>query len=125
MKKALQIDGACILIVEDDGLIAMGLELLVIDAGGTVAGPAPDVATAMDLIEQGEVDAAVLDVRLGPEDTFGIADLLARRGVPLIFLTGHGRGNIPGRHGHWLCLAKPCGSTEFLSALNRAMSERS
>ena len=78
--------------VEDEVVVAMLIEDILLDWGAIVVGPAGRVAQALDLLAQGPVDAAILDVNLGGETTFGVAQELARRGVPFAFATGYGQG---------------------------------
>ena len=53
------------------------------------------------------VDAAVLDMNLDGEPADPIADVLASRGVPFLFLTGYGSGSTEGRHAGRPTLGKP------------------
>ena len=53
------------------------------------------------------VDAAVLDVNLSGVMVFPLADDLARRGVPIVFLSGYGMAIIPERLHSLPRLAKP------------------
>ena len=78
-----------ILVVEDEYLIAMDVKRWLTAAGATVVGPAPSVGRALDLIDGGDLAAAVLDVNLGPGDTvYPVAAELGALGVPYIFATG-------------------------------------
>lgn len=85
--------GARILVVEDEMMAASMLEIVLGDSGCIVIGPAPSVAEGLALAEGEALDAAVLDVNLGGEPVYPIADALAARSVPFIFVTGYG---IPG-----------------------------
>ncbi len=84
----------CILIVEDEPLIAMMIEDFLDILGKAVAGSVDSVDAALALIEAGGtdgggVDAAILDVNLrGGEKSFAIADALAAKGIPFVFATG-------------------------------------
>jgi CheY-like chemotaxis protein len=73
---------ARVLIVEDDALAAEALQMSLEDAGYGTVTPADSVASALDRIEQHDVDAALLDIHLGGELVFPVADRLAARGVP-------------------------------------------
>jgi hypothetical protein len=53
------------------------------------------------------VDAAILDVNLGGELIYPVADALAARGVPFVFVTGYGAESIDGRFAHVPILQKP------------------
>lgn len=81
--------GHCILVVEDEYLIAMDLKRWLAAAGATVAGPVPSVDQALDLIDHGGLTAAVLDVNLGYGNTvYPVASELGALGVPCLFATG-------------------------------------
>lgn len=78
-----------ILVVEDEPLIAMMIEDFLDVLGKRHAGTADSVAAALALIDQGGVDAAILDVNLrGGEKSFAIAEELAVRDIPFVFATG-------------------------------------
>lgn len=88
-----------VLLVEDEPLIAMMLEDFVDVLGHTVAGTADCVAAALPLVAAGGIDVAILDVNLrGGERSFPVADALAEQGVPIIFASGGGDGDIAERH---------------------------
>lgn len=58
-------------------------------------GPVPSVAKALPLIEEEAIEAAVLDVNLGEENSFPIARSLQAAGVPFLFSTGYNSADIP------------------------------
>jgi CheY-like chemotaxis protein len=83
--------GLRMLLVEDDGLVAMTVEDLLEDLGCEVVFSAGSVASALGWLEAGgEVDGALLDVNLGGEMVFPVAEALAARGAPFAFATGYG-----------------------------------
>ena len=78
-----------ILIVEDEPLIAMMLEDFLDALDREVAGTADNCASALELIDQGGVHAAILDVNLrGGEQSWPIAERLSAHGIPFILATG-------------------------------------
>jgi DNA-binding response OmpR family regulator len=78
-----------ILIVEDEPLIAMMLEDFLDALDREVAGTADNCAAALATIEQGGVDAAILDVNLsGGETSWPVAERLSAHGIPFILATG-------------------------------------
>src|SRR3954463_7544686 len=81
-----------ILVVEDEALIAMDLERIVRCAGCEVLGPVGRAEEALRLAAGGRPDAAILDIKLSDGDSFAVADALARRRVPFVFVTGSGAG---------------------------------
>lgn len=88
-----------VLVVEDETLVLFNLEDMLAEFGVTVVGPAMRLEPAMQLATAAEqLDAAILDVNLAGQPVFPVAELLARRGVPIIFATGYGREGLPA---HW------------------------
>ena len=91
--------GRRILVVEDDYLIAGELVESLEELGASVAGPAPSATEALALMErEARLDAAVLDVNLGSQDVFPVADALQQRGIPFVFATGYDQWVIPTRY---------------------------
>ncbi|UWQ21143.1 response regulator [Jannaschia sp. W003] len=85
------LEGRRILVVEDEFLIALSLRSQFESLGAHVA-VAASVAEGLAQADDAH-DAAVLDVRLPDGDVFPVAEALARRGVPLVFHSGHADGN--------------------------------
>lgn len=80
--------GLRVLVVENVAVLAWRVCDILAGAGAEVVGPVPDVSRALALLDGREVDVAVLDISLGGETAEPIADVLAARGVPFLFLTG-------------------------------------
>ena len=75
--------GVKVLLVEDEWLVAMLVEELLGEIGCEVGGVAASVAEAQSRIESGvEFDVAILDVNLGGEKSFPVAEVLRGRGIP-------------------------------------------
>ena len=55
---------ARVLIIEDEPIIALGIEDLLIDAGFQIAGVAARLEKALSLIESGTCDVAIVDANL-------------------------------------------------------------
>jgi CheY-like chemotaxis protein len=85
------LEGRCLLVVEDEYMIAIDLVSFLEDLGADVVGPAGSVDEGLQLVEQHgrDVDIALLDVNLRGELVFPVADALAAQGVPIIFTTGY------------------------------------
>ncbi|HLH90468.1 MAG TPA: response regulator [Xanthobacteraceae bacterium] len=96
-----------ILVVEDEMLIAMLVEDWLAELKCETVGPTGSAAEALALIEDGELDGAILDVSLDGHDSFPIADALRVRNVPFVFATGHGFGHIAERFKDAPTLTKP------------------
>jgi CheY-like chemotaxis protein len=78
-----------LLIVEDQFMSALALVHAVEQLGVSVIGPAPTVDEALRLIDEGECDAALLDINLGNETVEPVAKRLEDLGCPFVFVTGY------------------------------------
>ncbi|WP_213982599.1 response regulator [Sphingomonas sp. dw_22] len=97
-----------ILIVEDEQLIAMMLEDFLEALDREMAGSADNVAAALARIEEGGIDAAILDVNLrGGEQSWPVADRLAELGIPFVIATGGAGDTIAEAHRGRPILSKP------------------
>ncbi len=103
----IPVDGRNILLAEDEALIAIMMKQALADLGFAVVGPVSTMAQALAAAKHGHVDAAILDVNLGGEAIYPVADLLTARGVPFVFLTGYTSGGIDRRYAHVPAFEKP------------------
>lgn len=114
------LDGRRVLVVEDEYLIAMEVKRWLRRAGAEVVGPVPNVERALDLIEDGEIDAAVLDINLGDRGTaFSVADRLNALGVPHLFATGDVRATRGSDYDNRPRLEKPYVEAELVRAVEK------
>jgi len=82
-----------ILIVEYEPLIAMMLEDFLEALNKTHVATCDSVASALAVIDDEQLDAAILDVNLsGGEKSWPVADALAGRNIPFVLSTGGGEG---------------------------------
>jgi len=89
--------GKNILAVEDEYFIASDVQRLLSKAGAQVGGPVSSVAAGLAAVGQRRLDAVVLDINLGGELSFPIADKLLSAGTPSSITTGYEDRVIPGR----------------------------
>jgi CheY-like chemotaxis protein len=113
--------GVRVLVVEDEAMVAMLIEDILLDLGCVVLGPAPSVDAALKLLDEGTVDAAVLDINLSGEMVFPVADALEGQGVPFVFSTGYGMAGLEGRHLDRPVLQKPYQPARLRAALMTAL----
>ncbi|HYI06219.1 MAG TPA: response regulator [Reyranella sp.] len=91
--------GRRILIVEDEYIVALDLAQSFEQIGAAVVGPVGSVASALALLsEETALDMAVLDINLGREKVFLVADALRARGLPFVFASGYDASSIPGAY---------------------------
>jgi CheY-like chemotaxis protein len=90
MMDTANLGGLRVLVVEDEMMVSMLIEDMLTDLGCTVVGPASRLDEAIELARAADIDCAVLDVNLGGQPIFPLADLLRERGLPFAFATGYG-----------------------------------
>jgi CheY-like chemotaxis protein len=109
--------GKRVLIVEDEYFLADETRRKLAGAGAVVIGPVADVRSALDLIEVEEIDAAILDVHLGDEFVFPVAEELERRAIPFVFATGYDPSIIPAKFTGFVLCEKPTELGKIAKAL--------
>lgn len=107
MSRALA--GLRLLLVEDEAMVAMMVEDILSDLGCVVVDVAGTLSRGLTLARDAELDldAAILDVNLGGEKVYPVAEVLTARGIPFVFATGYGIAGIAEQYAHVPALAKP------------------
>jgi CheY-like chemotaxis protein len=114
------LQGCRVLVVEDEVLIGMVLEDILDMLGCTLAGSAATMDEAWRLIGSSEFDLAILDVNIGSDPIFPLADAVRERGVPVVFATGSLPDSLPERFADCPVLEKPYVYAGVEAALTRA-----
>lgn len=109
--------GKRVLVVEDDYMQASDLAAILKGQGSEVVGPCPDVSCGQAAVLGGQLDAAILDIKLGSDLVFRLADDLARLDVPFMFVTGYDGYAIPEHFRHVHRLLKPATPDQIAVAL--------
>lgn len=106
-----------ILVIEDEPLTAFDNEVMIKDAGYDVVATHDDFHEAVAALDRNKIDLILSDVRLrGKKTGIQLAEEAKRRGVPLLFVTGH-----PPDNAHELaigCLRKPYTERQLRQALD-------
>lgn len=97
----------CVLVVEDEALVAMLVEDLLNELGHEVGAIASRMDDALVNARTGQYDVAIIDVNLGGQQSYPVADILSERGVPFIFATGYGAGGLDPKYSDVPVLTKP------------------
>ena len=115
-----------VLLLEDNYIIALDLAGLVSEAGAEPLGPVASVEDALRVIEGGGVEAAILDVNLGEEDAFAVAERLERQGIPFAFATGYSPQDVlpPERAAAVPVLSKPYSAGDVRALLELLAKRR-
>lgn len=79
--------GKRILVVEAGDSLTEDLQQQLTPHGATVLGPMPSTSASIALIENGRLDAAVLDIELDSESSFFLAEALEEQKVAFVFVT--------------------------------------
>ena len=106
-----------LLVVEDEYLIRMLLEDMLADLGYDVAAAVGTIAEASELAASGDFNAAILDVNLDGQEIYPVAEILAKRGLPFIFVTGYGKGSLSEPYSGRPALQKPFQAEQLKTAL--------
>jgi CheY-like chemotaxis protein len=106
-----------VLVVEDEYLIRMLLEDMLSEFGYELAAAVGDIAEASEIAANGDFSVAILDVNLDGMDIYPVADILARRGLPFLFVTGYGESSLAENYRDRPTLQKPFQAEQLKSVL--------
>ena len=110
-----KLQGALILVIEDEPLIALDLSASLRDAGARVV-QAANVEGALAAIEAHACSAAVLDFWLGEETGRAVARRLKEKRVPFLYYSGRTLDDLTTGSGAPV-ISKPAGSREIVGML--------
>jgi PAS domain S-box-containing protein len=109
-----------VLLVEDEVLVGIMMQDLLRELGCKVVGPFAGAQEANAALREGGVDVAILDINLGRELVYPLADILVRRKVPFFFVTGYAAETVDARFGSVPVLEKPVDSERLKEALAKS-----
>jgi CheY-like chemotaxis protein len=109
---------ARILVVDDEPLITAMMEEWLLELGHVVVGPAHNLKAALELAES-DVDAAIVDVSLGKDNSYPLADALIARRLPFALATGYGLDGVAPQYREQATLMKPFEFAAFRGAIDR------
>lgn len=110
-----------VLIVEDEAMIAGLIESILSAAGWSVVGPVATLERALETIDRTRLDAALLDVRINGHDAYAVADVLMRRRIPFVFVSGFTRKQMPPGYRDCAYIAKPFAPDAILALLEEVV----
>jgi CheY-like chemotaxis protein len=120
----MALDGLRILLVEDDGLVAMSVEEMLSDLGCTVAAHAGSLAEAFEKARAGGFELALLDVSLHGNMVFPVAELLSEQGIPFAFASGYGASGLPESFRNRPIVPKPFQIEDLSAGLSAALARQ-
>ena len=77
------------------------------EIGFEIIGPFGKMDYQLGAAVSGEIDAAILDVNIGGELVYPIAEILTAREIPFAFVTGYSEENIDQRFANVRVMQKP------------------
>jgi len=105
-----------ILLLEDEGLIALDIETALQDAGVAEVTTVSNVADALGAIDGSMFNAAILDLRLGADSwSYDVARRLREKGTPFIFSSGS--ADVDDAYRDVPLVAKPFSSDQLVAKL--------
>jgi len=110
-----------ILILEDEALIAMDVRETLEREGFEVVGPFDRVIPAMVAVKGIPIDGAILDVAIGSEQAYEVAEALTAANIPFVWATAYPRNELPPEYRAQPCLQKPFDTAELTSKLRQAL----
>jgi DNA-binding response OmpR family regulator len=106
-----------ILVVEDEFLLSLDIVDEIEDHNGIVLGPVVTLGQGLIAFRELKPDACILNIRLGPEMVYELADELVRSGVPFIFASSESRASLPERFARTPLFTKPFRMVEAAAGL--------
>ena len=116
---AERLGGLRVVLIEDEALVVMLLEDMLSELGCQVIGIAAHLNEAIQLAGCTDADVAIVDVNLGGQDAYAVAERLAALDIPFVFATGFGREGLRAGFAGQPTLQKPF----RLEDLRRVISE--
>lgn len=115
--------GLHVLVIEEDAVAALELQRLLRDCGYRVVGPAASPEEAQRLMARGHrpIDCALLGA--GVPGGADIADDLAARGVPVLWVAADGSDALSGDRSDEPVLHRPFGRREITDAIERSIRQ--
>lgn len=118
----MALEGARVLVVEDEALVGLLLEDMLTEMGCQVIGMAWRVPQALDMAETVDADVALLDVNVAGVRIDPVAEVLQRRNIPFVFATGYGIAGLPDHLKDHPVLTKPVRQDELSCALGTVLA---
>jgi CheY-like chemotaxis protein len=114
--------GRRILVVEDSPVVGSFTADVLIDLGCEVVGPAPNMAAARNLADDGQFDAAIMDIHIRGERVFSLCEVLSARGIPFVLTSGYADWDMPEAWQQAPRLQKPYTIDQVQEALSEALT---
>lgn len=112
-----------VLIAEDEFLVGIQLEEDLRSAGCAIVGPFATLEAAIRASRGERFDLAILDINLNGTRVYPLADELAARAIPYIFLSGYLPTDLPERFRRSPQIAKPHDPAALIREVRAAVAQ--
>jgi DNA-binding response OmpR family regulator len=114
--------GASLFLVEDEALIRMMIADMIVEFGHRVVAEAGNIDEATALAGSAQFDLALLDVNIVGSNVSPAAEIIERRGLPLLFVTGYRQNSIPPHFQDRPILSKPFLADQLKAKIDAVLS---
>jgi DNA-binding NtrC family response regulator len=113
--------GRRILLIEDSPVVGPFTADMLTDLGYEVVGPAPNMASAREMIDVERFDAAIVDIHIRGERVFPLCEVLDSRKVPFVLTSGYADWAMPEKWQDRPRLQKPYTLDDVRAALGELL----
>lgn len=111
-----------VFLVEDEALIRMMVVEMLEELGHRVVAEAGSIHDAEPLARDSTFDLGVFDINVGGLNIAPVAEIVATRGLPFVFVSGYGPAGRPVSFDDKPVLQKPFSIVEFAKLIDSAVS---
>jgi CheY-like chemotaxis protein len=115
---------ASIFLVEDEAVIRMMTAEMIEELGHRVVAEAGNIQDAIGLAETTIFHLAILDVNIAGHNIGPVADIIERRGLPIVFASGYGSAGLPEPFSRRPLLRKPFLISKLKEAIDTILDAR-
>jgi two-component SAPR family response regulator len=116
--------GYRVLVVEDEFFLAADLEDALDRSGAEIIGPLSDLDAALAQVRSRVPDLATVDINLGGDMAYPLADELVREHVPFVFASSYEPEQIPARFQGIPHVVKPYAMEDLIGVLSALAAQR-
>ncbi|TWB03606.1 response regulator [Bradyrhizobium stylosanthis] len=115
--------GVAVILVEDDALIRMMIVEMLEELGHRVVAEAGNVTHGRSLACSADFEVALLDINVGGENILPVAQSVAARGLPILFMSGYKADGLPDGFSKSPLLTKPFEVTKLREAMETLVAK--
>jgi CheY-like chemotaxis protein len=117
--------GVRVLVAEDEVHVLQMIEDMLVDLGCAITDSVSSMHTALERAATTQAQVALLDVNLRGQAIFPVAQILRKRGIPMLFSSGYGAGGIEAEWRSCPIIQKPFAFEQLEAALTQLVTQMS